>query len=305
MSPPPRQRPSRRLLSILVLILFGGLALAGGAAGLVSERNLRARALPADAEIVGYARLVSSRGGELIGEPNALELRYRDAQGRVHPAILPRAGNEDLGAGSRVAVIYDPEDPGRVRRADRPADEGFMWALAAGGAATLLFGMALAPGLRRRRARPDAAESREIGPLPDGVTPHRFFALAGRPLMETRTAAGGADLYALDMQTGAFLPARDLWPRLSDGAIDLDQIDEGLFRQLGRQWRQHAMDARTARVIAWSATGDGEYPWRTQIDGHETRIRINDFPAEPLYSVIIAEQSVGELEDWPESWVKG
>lgn len=305
MSPPPKPRFARRVLTAGLLITIGAIGCAMALGGILSERSLRARALHGEAMVVGYARQVSQRGGELVGEPNALDLRYRDASGATQQAILLRAGNEDLSIGSRFPVLYDPEDASRVRRADREPDFSFLWILAAGSGAMSLLGFALLtrPLQRSQPARPGSDD--EIGPLPGGHTPHRFHALAGRPLLETRTASGGADLFAMDAVTGAFLPARDLWPRLRDGAVDLETIEEGLFRQIGREWRRRAMDARTARAVAWEASGDAEYPWRAVLDGHETRIRINDFPAEPLYSVIIAHQSVGELEDWPPTWRKG
>ena len=304
MSPPPKPRTKRRLLTVCLLALFGAVAMAGGIMGMLSERDLRARALTAEAEVVGYTRLVSARGGGLVGDPNALDLRYRDVGGAMQKAKMMRAGNDDLAIGSRFPVLYDPQDAGRIRRADRPVQTGILWALAGGGAAMVLLGLALVPGLRRAARTTAGSQPRDLGPLPPDGTPHRFFALAGRPLLETRTAAGGADLFALDRTTGAFLPARDLWPRLRDGAADLDEIGEDLFRQIGREWRRRAMESRTMQPVTWQATGDAEYPWRATLDGHETRIRINDFPAEPLYSVIVADQSVGELDDWPPAWVK-
>ena len=299
MSRQPKNPAARRFWTAFLLIAFGGVALAAGGWAWWTERDLRNRALTGEAEVVGYLRQVSQRGGEYVGEPNALDLRYRDAAGALRPATMLRAGNEDLAIGSRFPVLYDPADPARVRRADRAADTGFFLALGGGGGAMILVGLALIPGLRRAAApRPD------IGPLPQGGAPVRFYSLAGRPVMETRTADGGADLFALDAATGAFLPARELWPRLRDGAADLDEIDEGLFRQIGRELRRRAMDARTAQEVHWAATGDAEYPWRALLDGHETRIRINDFPDEPLMSLIVAGQSVGELEEWPASWTK-
>lgn len=309
----PRSKPlgSPRFWTVFLLILLGGIALAGGLWGYVVDRDLRARALTGEAEVVGYTRQVSARGGEYIGEPNALDLRYRDAAGVTRRAVMLRAGNEDLSIGSRFPVLYDPDAPDRIRRGDRAADYGFLWTMIGGGGAMVLAGLALIPGLRRRAAAQtqagtsadlQPAEPADIGPLPDGGAPHRFYALAGRPVMETRTKDGGADLFAMDKDSGAFLPARELWPRLREGSLDLDEIDEALFRQIGREWRRRAMDARTAQTIVWEKTGRGEYPLRATIDGREALIRVNDFPDEPIYSIIIAGQSVGELEDWPPAW---
>ncbi len=308
---PKHPRPLR-LWTVFLLVLLGGMALLLGMGSYFAERTLRARALPGEAEVVGFTRWISLRGSGYLGEPNALDLRYRDAEGKTHPATMLRAGNRDLTTGSRFAVIHDPEKPGRVRRAGRETENGFYWALAGGGAGMLLLGLSLIPGLRRRMAvqtdrsaEPVAAPEPDfIGPLPDGGVPQRFYALAGRPVMVTRTKGGGADLFAMERETGAFLPARDLWTRLREGSIDLDEIDEERFRQIGREWRRRAMEARTSRAVTWEETDSAEYPLRTLLDGHETRLRINDFPDEPLFSVIVAGQSVGELEDWPPAWRK-
>lgn len=301
----PKHPRALRLWTVFLLVLLGGIALLLGMGSYFAERSLRARALPGEAVVIGFTRWISHRGSGYLGEPNALDLRYRDAGGKIHPATMLRAGNRDLTTGSRFAVIYDTEKPGRVRRAEREAEHGFHWALAGVGGAMLLLGLSLIPGLRRRmEAQPDgsAPEPDFIGPLPDGGVPQRFYALAGRPVMVTRTKDGGADLFAMERETGAFLPARDLWTRLREGSIDLDEIDEERFRQIGREWRRRAMEARTSRAVTWEETDSAEYPLRTLMDGHETRLRINDFPDEPLFSVIVAGQSVGELEDWPPAW---
>jgi len=55
-------------------------------------------------------------------------------------------------------------------------------------------------------------------------------------------------------------------------------------------------------LVRWQRTTDGEWPYRASADGHELRIRVNDFPAEPLYSVLCEGQSLGDLEDWPPAW---
>ena len=56
--------------------------------------------------------------------------------------------------------------------------------------------------------------------------------------------------------------------------------------------------------ITWARTGDGEFPYRARIEGREWIIRVNDFPAEPLYSLMIDGQAALDLEDWPEVWIR-
>jgi hypothetical protein len=62
--------------------------------------------------------------------------------------------------------------------------------------------------------------------------------------------------------------------------------------------------AFTEMSLAWEHTGDGELPYRAEVDGAELLVRVNDFPAEPLYSLLVNGQVAYDLEDWPEHWVR-
>ena len=54
--------------------------------------------------------------------------------------------------------------------------------------------------------------------------------------------------------------------------------------------------------LHWDATGDGEHPYRCEVDGTQYVVRINDFPAEPLYSVMAGGRVLGNIDDWPPGW---
>jgi len=54
--------------------------------------------------------------------------------------------------------------------------------------------------------------------------------------------------------------------------------------------------------VAWEHTGDGEFPYRATVDGAELVVRVNDFPAESLYSLLVNGRAAADLEDWPERW---
>jgi hypothetical protein len=138
--------------------------------------------------------------------------------------------------------------------------------------------------------------------LPDGVAPSRFYALAERPVMEVRTAEGGLGVMELDAQSGAFVFRYDLHTRLYDGGPDIDILDESAFTALVSRWRDTLMAERAAACIAWSRTGDGEFPYRAEFLGRVFTLRVNDFPAEPLYSVLCEGQNLGDLEHWPSAW---
>lgn len=55
-------------------------------------------------------------------------------------------------------------------------------------------------------------------------------------------------------------------------------------------------------AIAWTHTGDAEIPYAAEVDGRRYTIRINDFPAEPLYTLLADGAELVDLEDWPPAW---
>ncbi len=57
-------------------------------------------------------------------------------------------------------------------------------------------------------------------------------------------------------------------------------------------------------LVRWQRTTDGEWPYRAFAEGRELRIRVNDFPAEPLYSLFVDDEHATDLDDWPPVWLK-
>ncbi|HEY2792824.1 MAG TPA: hypothetical protein VGJ28_10730 [Micromonosporaceae bacterium] len=62
------------------------------------------------------------------------------------------------------------------------------------------------------------------------------------------------------------------------------------------------VDALTNTPVAFAHTGDGEWPYRAIAAGVTLLIRVNDFPAEPLYSLFVDGTHVADLDDWPSPW---
>lgn len=56
------------------------------------------------------------------------------------------------------------------------------------------------------------------------------------------------------------------------------------------------------RAIAWQRTGEAEFPYAASVDGQDWRVRVGDFPAEALYTLLVAGESVAEYDDWPAAW---
>ncbi len=60
----------------------------------------------------------------------------------------------------------------------------------------------------------------------------------------------------------------------------------------------------TLTHVEWKHTGDGALPYTADVDGRRLTIRVNDFPAEPLYTLIVDGVEQRDLDDWPSAWVK-
>jgi hypothetical protein len=55
--------------------------------------------------------------------------------------------------------------------------------------------------------------------------------------------------------------------------------------------------------IVWKPTGDPEVPFKTRHNGAALSVRLNDFPAEHLYTLIEVDSMV-DFDDWPKVWTK-
>jgi len=67
---------------------------------------------------------------------------------------------------------------------------------------------------------------------------------------------------------------------------------------------QEMLEKLLASAIVWYGTGNGEFPYEAEAFGVLFTVRINDFPAEPLYSILMGDQVLGDLEDWPPAWIQ-
>jgi hypothetical protein len=63
-----------------------------------------------------------------------------------------------------------------------------------------------------------------------------------------------------------------------------------------------ALQGHLGRPLIWSATGDLSVPWATEVDGESWQVRLNDFPDEFMYSLLIGGEVMGDFHDWPKTW---
>lgn len=57
-----------------------------------------------------------------------------------------------------------------------------------------------------------------------------------------------------------------------------------------------------AKSIHWSRTTDAEFPYKATVEGRLLRLRINDFPAEPYFTVMEGGNELLNIEGWTEGW---
>jgi hypothetical protein len=54
--------------------------------------------------------------------------------------------------------------------------------------------------------------------------------------------------------------------------------------------------------LVWRRTGGGEVPYATESGGCSLRLRVNDFPAERLYTLLVDGVEAEHLDAWPQAW---
>lgn len=54
--------------------------------------------------------------------------------------------------------------------------------------------------------------------------------------------------------------------------------------------------------LQWETTNDPEYPYQTHVVGQHVVLRLNDFPEETLYTLLIDTVDIAHFDDWPEAW---
>ena len=58
------------------------------------------------------------------------------------------------------------------------------------------------------------------------------------------------------------------------------------------------------KTIRWENTGVADEPYQASVDGFVWRLRLGDFPAEPLYTLFVEGKETATFNDWPAAWQK-
>ena len=134
----------------------------------------------------------------------------------------------------------------------------------------------------------------------------QYFAVDGRPVQLVASPDGGADALVLDAATGAFVPDGSYLRRVAAPGTGtaVERLTAPEFARLVATRRRPIAARLRASPVVWEATGDGERPYRARVRGTTLTLRVNDFPAAPLYTLLVDGQEVDDLEEWPASWAR-
>jgi hypothetical protein len=56
--------------------------------------------------------------------------------------------------------------------------------------------------------------------------------------------------------------------------------------------------------IIWKPGPAPLYPYRAEFEGEQCLIRINDFPNDHLYTLLINAREVAHFDHWPQCWTR-
>ena len=57
--------------------------------------------------------------------------------------------------------------------------------------------------------------------------------------------------------------------------------------------------------ITWKPNADPHHPYQADCRGDALFVRLNDFPDENLYTLLVNDVEVARFNDWPVDWTKG
>jgi len=57
--------------------------------------------------------------------------------------------------------------------------------------------------------------------------------------------------------------------------------------------------------LKWNEGQGPNHPNGAKMNGDKLVIRLNDFPDESLYTLIVNDKEVASFDDWPKQWSRG
>jgi uncharacterized protein YjaG (DUF416 family) len=129
----------------------------------------------------------------------------------------------------------------------------------------------------------------------------------------------GLDVNSLEQPHGYGPSMRRLWIEAKRAGSSDDNVYMAIVawgRHRPEAWREaderkkkgRIEDATLAackcRKLNWTRTENLATPWETCVDGVNWKVRINDFPDDYFYTLLIDGATAGNFNDWPETWLR-
>jgi uncharacterized protein YjaG (DUF416 family) len=73
-------------------------------------------------------------------------------------------------------------------------------------------------------------------------------------------------------------------------------------KRRGLAYTTAALAECLAKHLDWIATDDVSLPWAAHVAGEHWQVRLNDFPDDFMYSLLIGGRAIGSFHDWPAGW---
>lgn len=54
--------------------------------------------------------------------------------------------------------------------------------------------------------------------------------------------------------------------------------------------------------LVWRRSSDPLHPYVAEFDGEQCVLRLNDFPDDHLYTLVVDQVEVTSFDDWPQRW---
>lgn len=139
--------------------------------------------------------------------------------------------------------------------------------------------------------------------MPAGAQPLPWcYAVDDRPVKVVEQPGGHMETLVLDWASGAFVRDESYFMQVITPGKDVDQFTKEEFETRVRLLRLPIAEKLVATRIPWEHTGDGEVPYSAKLGQATLAIRVNDFPAEPLYTLIANGEEIVDMDDWPAAW---
>jgi hypothetical protein len=133
----------------------------------------------------------------------------------------------------------------------------------------------------------------------------RFYAVNDRPVKIIERPDAGLETFVFDWVSGGFIRDESYFLQIfGDPFKDVDTFSKFEFDIKIQVLRLPILHQLCSAPLVWADTGDAFVPYTCTYRERVFTIRINDFPEEPLYTLMFDDQELVDLEDWPTAWTR-